>query len=317
MTNLRGLRKYGAERFILTAAVTLVFALAAFALVDFSRVGAALADVRPLHWGLCLSIMLGVSFLRFIRIAIVAPTASRLAAFRASALHGAAIAVLPGRLGEAALPIALKSAGGPGIVESAGLLLLVRSYDLAALIAMTALALTIALPASPFLWSVAAGATAGFFSAPLVVKRGLNFLHGRTPRRLLPLLDAAARLPLSGHYALLLATIGVWGGVAATSALALAATKGEFVSNAAMQGQAVLAASAASFAFASPVNGIASVGPFEGAYAGALAGFGHDPAAAITAALILHFSAVVASLAFAFAAGATMAPRPWRKELIR
>lgn len=288
------------ERVALAAVVTLVFLFAAGAAVDLGQVAATLSETRPLHWALCLSIMLGVSFLRFLRVAIAAPSAPRLAAFRASALHGAAIAVLPGRAGEAALPLALKSAGGPGLAESAGLLLLIRLYDLVALLALLFVSLAFVMPGSVVSWGAAAAALAGFLLAPAAFKRALGVVRSRLPDRFAPLVEAAAALRAAGHVHLLIATAGVWGGVVLASAAAMRATLGE-----AGWSEAALSAGAASFAFASPVNGLASLGPFEGAYAGVLAGLGHDPASALGAGLMLHACALAAALAAAAAGGAS------------
>ena len=283
--------------------VTGAFAFWAMSLSDLGHVADDLASSSLNGWFLCCGFMVLVTACRYLRVQLCVPSAPPLSLYRASALHGAAISVLPGKLGEAVLPVALKQLAGIPLMSGAGLLLLIRAFDTAALATLATIAYWlsgVAEPGMSGLVKVAAFVALVLLgSAPLVVVHGIRFL----PRgdhfigRMVDSITAAIQIiPLSRIYLILLMTVMIWIflGLAAFASIEAVGLEATLVNG-------MLAVALGSFAFALPINGIASIGPFEAAFSFALGLFGMPLDAAIAAAVHLHVCAVGTALVAAIA----------------
>lgn len=292
-----------ATALVVTGAFLTIFLVFA----DSGKILGALGAAPPLSWAGCLAAMSLGAALRLARLKTVYAQASTAALFSASTLHGAAVALLPGRLGEAVLPLALKRLTGVSLLSGAGFLLLVRLLDASTLAAFGGIAIAVAAPA--FLPQISAGtviaglafAAAVLAGLAVALRRGVPTIigGGRHLRILRELADAAARLKPARLMAILVETIGIWAALAAAACMATDA-----VGLGAAPGLTIAATVAGAFVFASPINGVASVGPFEAAFAGALAAFGYAFEPALAAAAMVHISAVIVAIA---AAGAGQA----------
>ncbi len=291
---------------LLAIAVTAAFLAAFFIFADVGEALAALGGAPLKGWALSFAAMAAATALRFARLKTVYTEAPSSALFNASALHGAAVALLPGRVGEIVLPVALKRVTGARLLSGVGFLLLVRLLDVLALAMLGVFAGAVLIPQAPA-GIAAAIAAAGFFSAPLFLRFGLLKALPRTGKigaLLSELADAAMRLSLRRLLLIQLETIVLWAAIAVCAGAVIHA-----VGLDASPESAVAAMVAGSFAFASPVNGVASVGPFEAAFAGALAASGHAFESALAAAAMLHISAVAVAIVAAVAAQALAAGR--------
>lgn len=276
-------------------AVTAGFSALAVVSVDLDEVSRGLAATGPGAWLACLGSMAAASLFRFARLA-AAFDAAPVRLFNVSALHNAAGAFFPGRLGELVFPVLMKRAAAESLLAGAGFLLLMRALD--------ALCVALLLGAGfAFLAAGPAGAGAaalGGLGVLALAAFGLSWCLGLVvqlaPAFARPAFErltaVARRLPRARAAAVVASTAGVWVALAAGAAAAIRGVDagGGFA-------EAALAVGASTIAFASPVNGVASAGPFEAAFAGALVSTGAAPAPALAAAVVMHLSALASALA--------------------
>lgn len=267
----------------------------------------ALADASA--WGECLALMIAVSVLRYLRLQLALTGVAPLPAFNASALHGSASALAPGKLGELVLPVVVRRLTGASFLAGTGLLVLFRVLDLVALLAAAVCAAALAGGAPGLVIPVVAAICVG----PIALRRLMALPAGRSGR-LWSLLSEAAAIaaeisPLR-YYATFGLTLLIW--FILWLAAFLAAAGAGLDASFAVAGLALAAASAA---FASPVNGLANAGPFEAAFAGAYVALGFALAPALAAAILLHVCAAAAPiLCLLFGGGAAtllrLRPKP-------
>lgn len=234
--------------------------------------------------------------LRAARLAVVAQgigaSASPLSWFRITALHLAAINLVPARAGEAALPLLMRRHCSIPLAQGLGLLVALRLHDLVAMATLGLSAVVL----------LVYGGTAG---AIALLGLGLTGWLGLVwaPRLLLPWADRGQRwiAVLSWPLRLLPANL-VW-----VYALTLAAWAAKWFSLAIVAAsvagldsmQALIAIGAAEVAALSPIQGVAGAGTFEAAVAGALVLTGLGAAEALHAAVILHLFLLGISLLLA------------------
>ena len=278
----------------IAAIVTGAFVFWAMSLSDLENIATGLAQSPMSGWVLCCLMMAAVTFARYVRIQFCVPAAPRLSLYRASALHGAAISVLPGKIGEAVLPLALKQLTNIPFLSGTGLLLLIRAFDMAALITLAVISYSLSGVVEPAFKNMIIIAmpisVALLLAAPLVVVHGMKFLPSGDHfigRMISSVTAALTIIPLSRIYLILFMTLLIWVllGVAAFTSIDAVGLEPTPIN-------AMLAVALASFAFALPVNGIASIGPFEAAFAFGLGLFGFPLNASIAAAAHLHICAV-------------------------
>lgn len=262
-------------------------ALRSGALQDAAR---SLFAAGPAVWSACLALMVGVAALRFVRLRIALSEAAFVDVFTASAAHGSAAALAPGKLGELALPFLVRRLSGSPLIAGAGLLVLHRLMDFVVLLALGGFAFAL-LAGTPL---AAAPVLVGAAATPLALQRLLGLLDGRRGK-IAELLSSAAkiaaRLSLARLYATFAMTALIW---ATLWTGAFVAAEGAGIDRPfAAAGVALAAASAA---FASPVNGVANAGPFEAAFAGAYVAAGASIAPALAAAALTHACAILAPL---------------------
>ncbi len=234
--------------------------------------------------------------LRAGRLAVVArgvgARASPLSWFRITALHLAAINLVPARAGEAALPLLMRRHCSVPLAQGLGLLVALRLHDL---VAMATLGLSAVV-------MLVYGGTAGLIA---LLGLGLTGWLGLVwaPRLLLPWADRGQRwvAVLSWPLRLLPANL-VW-----VYGLTLTAWAAKWFSLAIVAGavagldsmQALVAIAAAEVAALSPIQGVAGAGTFEAAVAGALVLTGLGAAEALHAAVTLHLFLLGISLLLA------------------
>lgn len=232
--------------------------------------------------------------LRAFRVAIVlgAPPARTL--LRISVLHNLLSTVLPMKLGEAALPLLLRRGHMTPLSSGVGVLLGVRLFDMLALavVAGTVLA-TGGGRLGPFVaWpaGLLAAAGVGFVLAlprlSAVSDRLIAWIGRRWPRLAgFAIQVSASALNATGRRGLLLLALSAAAWCCVLLAFYLA---GLAFGLAATPAESALATSAAAFAFALPINGLAGIGPVQLTWAGVMAGLGHAYAAAFSAALAVQ-----------------------------
>ncbi len=270
----------------------------------------AIRAAEPSAWIAALTLMSAVAILRYLRLKAVFPSAAALGLFHAAALHGAANALMPAKLGEAALPIALKRFAGADLLAGAGVLALLRFFDAAALCALAATAGAAAGVFPP----AAFAALPALFAAPLIARSAARLAReGESGLVLLrKLAQATAGITLARLYAMMGMTAAIW---LALAAAAYAAARG--VALDATFAQSGLAIAAASTTMVSPVNGVASAGPFEAAFAATLGVFGAPFAQGLAAAALVHAAAILAALAALIVGQALWLAAPLRAEAVR
>lgn len=236
--------------------------------------------------------------LRAWRLALcVEPRTRRLTrrAFVASTWHSFWLAVLPARMGEVSIIVALTRRYGKSLAEAVGLLVLLRLLDLLIICAIGGIAAWWAFaPLTGWAqWRALLGAGG---AAAMVGVVGLLFLC----------LAARAFLPSVQSQSALLR----WTRQAMTAAVALSARRltAIWLVSAAMWMSLILAfqqcllaveavvplataavvGAAGVLSFAMPINGIASVGPFEGAWTATATAAGLTASGALAAAIIVH-----------------------------
>ncbi len=265
-------------------------------LVDMRESFGGLAALDARDWIVVMGFCLIMAALRAARVVMVARAGPALPVVKASLLHGAAMAILPARTGEAVLPLALARYSGIDLMRAVGLLIIVRIGDLMALGGISLM-----LVAALNVWGHTDGvrllftvAGAAAVLAIAVVPEMLRLLCRWAPKRFRSALDrlaaAGAAFRLGSRIGLVASTLAIW--------LTLALAARVAVDAAGLQidlAHVWLACAAASLAFALPTNGIASIGPFEAAFVGVLAAAGASAEAALTAAVHLHLCALLAA----------------------
>lgn len=287
---------------LLLSAAVLAWLLAG---IDSRALAATLADADLLP--LCLGALAGLAVvgLRCQRLANLTGRPLDRAAGTTFLLYNAAVALLPAKLGELALPVLLRQRHGASLWHSGGLVVLLRVYDLL-FVAGLAAASTLLLAAAEYpLPDRAAAAAAALLliciavacGLPTAGRRALAQARGRWPNRhrLLARLGelSSALTSLSGtrlrrH---LLETAALWAALVAVWVCATAAFAGrEHLL------PAVLAGSLSSFAFALPINGVANLGPVQAVWVWTACGFGLPMTAAVVIALTAHLIPLLAGL---------------------
>lgn len=287
-------------------ALTALFVAWGMAVADLWAATARLASVGVGVWTVVVALAVVTVLLRWLRLALAVGDRPGYRLLRASALHGAGLALLPGKLGEAVLPVALNRIVGMKLAAATGLLILLRVYDLLALalvvtVALAVLALTGGDAPAAAGWIVGGAAAAlAILALPLVVAFAWR-LVGRPIARLrrlggllATLAEGALAVTAARGCAIAAATLALWLAIVAAFAAAAAAT-----GLAMPVAETTLGAAAASLVFALPVNGVANVGPFEAAFAGVADGFGHSVEAAIATAVMVHLAAAATAVAVA------------------
>ncbi len=283
--------------------VTLVCIGFAWSFLDLGESARSLSAMGGWAWVNVIGLSLLMAMLRAMRVALVARVQPIAPLVKASFLHGAANAVLPARMGEAVLPLALARYGGFDLLRAVGLLIIVRIGDLVALagIGLTLIALLDVAHLHPALRVLlaAAGIVLVFAvgTVPFLVRLAGRVAPALVSTAAARIAAAGAHLTLASKGGLVASTLAIW------FVLALAAQISVNAAGLDTGFPAVwLACVAASFAFALPLNGIASIGPFEAAFVGVLAAAGAPAEAALTAAIHLHLSALIAAGLVAVAA---------------
>ncbi|MGI9370351.1 MAG: lysylphosphatidylglycerol synthase domain-containing protein [Ruegeria sp.] len=282
---------------LIAGIVTTVCLILGMNMLDLSQSARELAQISAQAWFVVIGLSLAMALLRAARVAIVARVAQLGPVIKASFQHGAANAVLPGRLGEAVLPLALSRYSGLDPVRAVGLLLIVRLGDLIVLIG-----LGFVFVAAIDLWNHSAAVRSALVLGGLALIAGVSFVPAMvgqigswTPKTLRALAGRLARAgsALTGNtrLGLLVVTLAIWLVLGVAAHVSISASGLEIG-----LGYAFLAAIAASLAFALPTNGIASAGPFEAAFVGILTLSGASAELALAAAIHLHLCALIAAL---------------------
>ena len=284
--------------------MTVLFAALAALLLDIETTFGALAAVDKSLLPLVLLAMAAVVLVRTLRVAVALGQRPSWPLLRAVALHGAAVAVLPAKLGEVILPLALNRLAGMSLAGATGLLFVLRIYDLLVLIVIGAFALAftaapLGLDALQVPATVAAVlACVAMFALP-VMTRMLRGVLGRPLRRFPRLHDLFHRLsenlallPAARIVQLICVSALMWGLIFTSLHCAALATD-----SAAGPVNSVLAGVAASLAFALPLNGVANFGPFEAAWIAVMVRAGIAPEVAAAGALAGHAGAIVVNVA--------------------
>lgn len=232
--------------------------------------------------------------LRAFRVAIVlgAPPARSL--LRISVLHNLLSTVLPMKLGEAALPLLLRRGHMTPLSSGVGVLLGVRLFDMLALAVVAGSVLAtgggrlgplVAWPAA----LLAAAGVALVLALPrlsAVADRLIAWIGRRWPRLAgFAVQVSASALNATGRRGLLLLVLSAAAWCCVLLAFYLA---GRAFGLSATPAESALATSAAAFAFALPINGLAGIGPVQLTWAGVMAGLGQAYAAAFPAALAVQ-----------------------------
>ena len=300
-------------RRLLTIAVSIAITVGSIWLlvlaVPVAQVWPLLRSVDPLLLALaCIGpILLQVARTVRLRAALLseARTVSSARLYHMTVIHQFFANLMPARLGEAALPIMLKRAGITGLLEGGGLLLGLRLLDLAAFVGLAAAAAAvtiaaIALPAAALAvgalgalvllsavamwvqrqWAGHMG-TDGWRGAIGAALRGLG-AHDPTARVQIIACTLAIPLLMAGYGWLVVLAMG-WD-VSPVFVLLLVCGGG--------------------LAWSLPVNGIAQVGPVQGAWVLMAEAAGADPVAALGASILVH--AIAIAMAAAQAAAVTL-----------
>ncbi len=224
-------------------------------------------------------------------------------AFAISTWHSFWISVLPARTGELTFVVMLSCRYGRGVADAVGLLLLFRMLDLLVVCAIGGTAAWFALAQRPEWdqWRALLGAggiaaalgVAGLLALCFVARA---YLPKTQPRNIVlrwlhQALTAAVALTWRRFAAVWSVSIAMWMGMTLAIQQGLLA-----IETAVSFATAGMVSAAAILSFAMPVNGVASVGPFEGAWTATAVAAGHDAANALAAAILAHilFLAVTA-----------------------
>lgn len=276
--------------------ITVVCVGFALSFLDLGESARSLSAMDNWVWVSVIGLSLLMAVLRAMRVAVLARVAYAAPVVKASFLHGVANAVLPARMGEAVLPLALARYGGLDLLRAIGLLIIVRTGDLVALagIGLTLIALLDVVNLHPLVRILIATVGVALVlcvgAVPALVRLAARVAPELVSHFAARIAGAGSHLTLVSNGSLIASTLAIWIvlGLAAQISVAAAGLDVGFPT-------IWLACVAASFAFALPMNGIASIGPFEAAFVGVLAATGTSAEAALTAAIHLHLCALIAA----------------------
>ncbi len=216
--------------------------------------------------------------------------------FRVAGLLIVLNTLIPFRLGELSFPLLANRAFGISKAFGLGVLTFVRLFDLGVVILLLALLGLVVLDSSLFqLVSLllVLGSCLGlgillFFTKP-IQQWLLQYLGtGRLGKLLERISAGAAALTNEVRFRFLIVSFAIWWLLATMSALAAMT----ILSNLHYI-QGLFAAAATSIGFALPVNGVASLGPAQVAWAEALRLLAFDYELGIASALVVHFTVLV------------------------
>lgn len=276
--------------------ITVVCAGFALGFVDLGESAWSLSTMGGWAWVNVIGLSLLMAMIRAMRVVMVARSRQTAPIIKASFFHGAANAVLPARMGEAVLPLALARYGGLDLLRAIGLLIVVRMGDLLALAGIGLILIALSdvvdlLPPVRILFAVC-GVMLVFTvgTVPSLVRFAARAAPGLLSNLAARIAGAGSHLTSVSNGGLVVSTLAIWIvlGLAAQISVSAAGLDAEFP-------LVWLACVAASFAFALPVNGVASIGPFEAAFVSVLAAAGTPAEAALTAAIHLHLCALIAA----------------------
>lgn len=290
----RSAQRYG---WLIACLVTTLCLLLGMMVLDLGQSAQKLTQIDSQAWFVVIGLSLAMALLRAWRLVIVARVVQLAPVVKASFQHGAANAVLPGRLGEAVLPLALSRYSGLDPVRAVGLLLMVRFGDLIVLVGLgllliagidpwdygTMIRIALALGGALLIGGVA--------FVPSLISRLKNWTPKILENLAVRLASAGSALPGNKKLGLLVVTLAIWLVLGVAADVSIRASGLEIG-----KGHAFLAAVAASLAFALPTNGIVSVGPFEAAFVSVLLLGGASAEPALAAAIHLHLCALIAAL---------------------
>ena len=299
------------RRFLQVTLSVLVTGLFVWWLVPEQQAGdftAALLNARPELAATALLLVVAGQWARGWRLAMLVTPDGRpsFGIYRISVLHNFLASVIPARLGEIALVVLLRRHHAIPAMAGAGILVGVRVLDLLLLTAVGGITGWLVLPAEGELaWLPAvcglagSGSAAGFLLLPYIapaLSGCFALLHARhgglltaIPARVLASYAGLSRGRIAG---LQVATGAVWLALLACNhvcALAVGATAG--------LGASLLASVASAYAFVSPINGIAQVGPFEAAWTYAAMAGGEDYNVALASAVLIHLATLLSGAA--------------------
>lgn len=301
-------KRAGARRRALQIALSvLVTALFVWWLIptrQAAEIGAVLTGAQPAPVALALVLVVAGQWARGWRLAILLTPGggawlgrASFRLYRISVIHNFLASVIPARLGEASLVVLLRRHYAVPAMAGAGILVGIRVLDLLLLTAIGGVAGWLALPEDGgWAWLrgacgiVGVGSAAGFLLLPHIapaLSGLLNELHDRhggrmtsIPARIMAAYAGLAHPDIAG---LQVATAAIWLALMACYHLCALA-----VGAAAGLAATLLASVAASYAFVSPINGIAQVGPFEAAWTYAAMAAGEDYTVALASAVLVH-----------------------------
>lgn len=294
-----------ATRIVLAVLATAGFAAILYYNFDLPAIRSLLlgSDPRWLAGGAIASIT--TTLLRASRLSLVVAGGASPPLMAASIVHNATTALLPMKLGEFALPLLLARVGDMRLTEGLGVLLVVRVLDMLALLLVGSLAAWIALARMPqhAPWaSMALALSVATVLGVLVMLAGWKTVaSGLRDSRLLQ------RVPFVRR-ALMAATMASPAHLAAAFGLSLAIWACLFLAFYCFWhaigldvdvAQAATIGTAASFAFAFPISGVANVGPFQAAWTWMALQFDLPATASLAASLVSHGGVVIVTAALA------------------
>lgn len=292
------MRRAWVPRAILAIAITLASLAHVVWIADPQVYRQVLGDAEPLLLLLAGLALAAGYLLRAFRVALVLGIPPTRAVLRISVLHNLLSAVLPMKLGEAALPWLLKRGQMAPLSSGVGVLLGVRLFDVLALgvVAGAVLAWSGARlgTAVPWIGALLALGGGGLALALPALARGSDRLAGGLGQRWPRIGEITAQITASALGAtgrrrlpLLALSCAAWSFVMLAfyvAGHAFGLTAGPALS--------ALATSAAAVAFALPINGLAGIGPVQLTWAGVMSGFGQAYAAAFSAALAVQLASL-------------------------
>lgn len=307
---------------VLSSAVfTVISGVALYFVVDWTVFFSTITAVQPLPLMLGVGLTAVVYVLRTMRLsrAITPQGGLSLYLLRLVSLQSLANHLLPAKLGEAALVLMLRTWHAVPVTTGTGILLLVRGFDLLIVVGLGAVAAAAVLASQVAdarlyglsvgaLWAVAGAVWLGPFL--FYALRPIRWLHhlergredsrwGRIGRLVAAVLRPLFALPPRQLVVFWGLTLALWiAQMLAAYVVTLSVAPG-FPFAVAVAGMA-----AGSIAFALPIGGLASFGPFEAAWTLTAVALGADGSAALAGAVTVH----LASIGVAAASSALLFP---------
>jgi len=298
-------KKEIAYRVALSIGVTLALLLLLYYAVDVRALAQALRRLGLLGFGILSSVSVLTVALRWARLQLALGMRPSRQILRVASLHGAAVAVLPAKLGELILPLALKRYHDIELPSAIGLLLILRFYDLLLLVGIGAVVFFL-LPTTAETYP--GYATLALFAAclsiataallPWLARIGRYLLvpaldaGGRVDRLIASITHGIARIDAPRSLAVTATSGLIWCSIIALSYAAVIEINGPSSDPL----HAAAAGLAGSLAFVLPISGIANAGPFEAAFAGTLTALGMGLEPALASAVAVHLAAIVGNV---------------------